>query len=626
MLGRLTVDAVTTLGTNVDGSVRRIEYGYDSQGNQYLITSYNAASGGSIVNQVQQVYNGLGQMIGEYQSHSGAVNTSTTPEVQYAYKELSGGANNSRLLSITYPSGYVVDYNYGTSGSLNDTIGRLDSLSDSTGTLESYQYLGVDSVVERDHPQSSVNLTYIEQSGDSYAITDGGDEYTGLDRFGRVIDQNWVNAGTGVSVDRIQYGYDADGNVLYKKNLVDAVFSELYSYDSLNQLSSFERGTLNSTHTGLVGSATESQSWSPDALGNFDSVTTDGTTQTRTANQQNEITSISGAGTVTYDANGNLKADGSGNGYVYDAWNRLVAVTNGSTTVASYSYDGLGRRITQTDGSTTTDLYYSNNWQVLEEQVGGVTQARNVWSPVDIDVLVLRDQSSTGDGTLDQRLYTVQDADCNVTALVDTSGDVVERYAYDPYGAVSVLAPDWTARSSSVDNWVYLFQGKRLDAGIYDSRGRAYSPTLMRPLQADPLGLAPDANDYCWEGDNPTNETDPSGLWKISRSGGAKARAITQDNDTVRALANRIGLVVLAYPKWLTEPAIIKYHNGAQVSTVTAAVFNSDPNKWSNVALCPNQRFQIPNRIFCLWYGDGWFIGKETAFDPYVKQLTAARL
>ncbi len=477
-------------------------------------------------------------------------------------------------------------------------------------------------VVERDHPQTGVNLTYIEQSGDSYAITDGGDQYTGLDRFGRVIDQNWVNSSTGVSVDRVQYGYDADGNVLYQQNLVDAVFSELYTYDSLNQLRTFERGTLNSTHTGLVGSATESQSWSPDALGNFDSVTTDGTTQTRTANQQNEITSISGAGTVSYDANGNLTADGSGNGYVYDAWNRLVAINNGSTTLASYSYDGFGRRITQTDGSTTTDLYYSNNWQVLEEQVGGVfTQAHGVWSPVDIDALVLRDQSSTGDGTLDQRLYTVQDADCNVTALVDTSGDVVERYAYDPYGAVSVLAPDWTARSSSVYNWVYLFQGKRLDAGIYDSRGRAYSPTLMRPLQADPLGLAPDANDYCWEGDNPANETDPSGLWKISRSGGAKASAVTQDNDTVRALANRIGLVVLAYPKWLTEPAIIKYHNGAQVSTVTAAVFNSDPNKWSNVALCPNQRFQIPNRMMCLWYGDVGNTGRSLAFDPYVAQL-----
>ena len=49
-LGRMTSDAVTTLGAGVDGTVQRITYGYDSQGNQSLITSYNAASGGSIVN------------------------------------------------------------------------------------------------------------------------------------------------------------------------------------------------------------------------------------------------------------------------------------------------------------------------------------------------------------------------------------------------------------------------------------------------------------------------------------------------------------------------------------------------------------------------------------------------
>jgi hypothetical protein len=34
----------------------------------------------------------------------------------------------------------------------------------------------------------------------------------------------------------------------------------------------------------------------------------------------------------------------------------------------------------------------------------------------------------------------------------------------------------------------------------------------MRPLQADPLGLGPDVNDYRWEGNGPTGGADPSGL------------------------------------------------------------------------------------------------------------------
>ncbi|MDB5313824.1 MAG: hypothetical protein JWO38_8026 [Gemmataceae bacterium] len=105
VLGRVTSDAGTTLGTGVDGSVRRITTAYDGQGHAYLITSYNAASGGSIVNQVQRAYNGLGQLTAEYQAVGGAVNRSTTPLVQYAYSEMAGGANHSRLTSMTYPDG-----------------------------------------------------------------------------------------------------------------------------------------------------------------------------------------------------------------------------------------------------------------------------------------------------------------------------------------------------------------------------------------------------------------------------------------------------------------------------------------------------------------------------------------
>src|SRR5207245_1141682 len=134
VLGRQTADAVTTLGTGVDGSVLRIERAFDTDDRPYLYTSYNAASGGSIVNQVQQVYNGLSQLITEYQATSGAVNTSTTPKVQYAYSEMTGGANHSRPVTITYPNGRVLNYNYNTG--LDNTISRLSSISDSGVTLE----------------------------------------------------------------------------------------------------------------------------------------------------------------------------------------------------------------------------------------------------------------------------------------------------------------------------------------------------------------------------------------------------------------------------------------------------------------------------------------------------------
>ena len=43
--------------------------------------------------------------------------------------------------------------------------------------------------------------------------------------FGRVVDQRWIVTSTGTALDRFQYGYDQDGNVLYKNNLANSSFS-----------------------------------------------------------------------------------------------------------------------------------------------------------------------------------------------------------------------------------------------------------------------------------------------------------------------------------------------------------------------------------------------------------------
>src|SRR5262249_59622104 len=107
VLARLTADAVTVLGAGVDGSVRRQELAYDGQGNAYLFTRYDAASGGNVVNQVEDLFNGLGQLTRQYQEHSGAVNLGSSLSVGYTYSEMAGGANHSRLLSMSYPNGPV---------------------------------------------------------------------------------------------------------------------------------------------------------------------------------------------------------------------------------------------------------------------------------------------------------------------------------------------------------------------------------------------------------------------------------------------------------------------------------------------------------------------------------------
>jgi len=332
VLGRQTSDTVTMLGAGVDGSIQRIDTAYDTTGRPYLYSSYADPAGTVIVNQVERTYNGLGQISADFQSHSGPVIAGSTPAIQYSYAEMANGANNSRLLSMTYPNGRVLNYNY--NAGLDNSISRLSSLSDNAGILEAYSYLGQNSIVIRSHPQPGMDQTYVKQTGE--ANGDAGDQYTGLDRFGRVVDERWLNTTDGSSSDRFQYSYDRDGNRLSRSNAVNALFSEQYSYDNLNQLTSFARGT----HT---------QTWNFDALGNWTSFTSDGNTQNRSHNLQNQITNA-GGNVLAYDNNGNTIASGART-FAYDFENRLKSMNNGAITPR---YDGDGTRVTKAIGGTTT--------------------------------------------------------------------------------------------------------------------------------------------------------------------------------------------------------------------------------------------------------------------------------
>lgn len=64
--------------------------------------------------------------------------------------------------------------------------------------------------------------------------------------------------------------------------------------------------------------------------------------------------------------------------------------------------------------------------------------AQYVWDLryIDAPVLRWRDADARAANALEETLYYCNDANMNVTALVATDGDAVERYSYDPYGGV----------------------------------------------------------------------------------------------------------------------------------------------------------------------------------------------
>jgi len=209
----------------------------------------------------------------------------------------------------------------------------------------------------------------------------------------------------------------------------------------------------------------------------------------------------------------------------YDAWNRLIRMEAGADKVAEYEYDGAKRRTVQktyTAGvlSETRHLYYTkpDQWQVIEERIGTSPDSADaerqfVWGLRYIDDLVLRDRDTDANGSLDERLYAMQDANWNVTAVTNASGTVQERYAYTAYGVPIFLDAAFGSRSSSSYQWETLFAGYRWD-GVSKHlfvRNRVYSPMLGVWLQRDPIDVSEGSNLYEYVRSRPIDGFDPNG-------------------------------------------------------------------------------------------------------------------
>ena len=159
-----------------------------------------------------------------------------------------------------------------------------------------------------------------------------------------------------------------------------------FGYDAMGRLASYSQQ--------IDWGTAATSSYSYDSLGNNVDSTTGGR-----YDLANEETTIN-AGPVAqpaYNAAGNMQTLSTGDGAIYNAWDRLVEVYNPSTStiVARFSYDGTGRRVEQLTGFTPGDLkatgsatsvtrYYYSGQQLIESDtaVSGVTTTRYqyLWS------------------------------------------------------------------------------------------------------------------------------------------------------------------------------------------------------------------------------------------------------
>ena len=204
----------------------------------------------------------------------------------------------------------------------------------------------------------------------------------------------------------------------------------------------------------------------------------------------------------SYDAEGNLLQRWGGPAgattYTWNALGQLAQVVSPQATT-TYGYDGWGRRVRKTVNGVVTRYLVQDDQVVMELDASNGIMAEYTYYPG-----TDRPHGMRRGGA---QYFYAQDAQGNVTGLMNPNGSVVETYEYTPQGAM-------IGSGGSVGN-PYRWKGREWDAeaGLYYVRARYYDPVVGRFVSEDPIGTAGGPNPYAFAAGDPVNFSDPSGLF-----------------------------------------------------------------------------------------------------------------
>ncbi len=112
-------------------------------------------------------------------------------------------------------------------------------------------------------------------------------------------------------------------------------------------------------------------------------------------------------------------------------------------------------------------------------------------------------------------VYYHRNQQYSVTALTDSSGAVLERYAYTAYGVPTIANASGGVLNSSAQNNRYTYTGREWDNDIqqYHYRARMYDPALGRFCSRDPIGYGGGNCLYLYVDARPASSMDSLGLF-----------------------------------------------------------------------------------------------------------------
>ncbi|PCJ53306.1 MAG: hypothetical protein COA79_22940, partial [Planctomycetota bacterium] len=531
--GRLEKTKITNLDP-FDGA-HEMNYTYDSE---FRLETADSI-GGKTTSLITRHYDDFNRLTSEDQTIGGVLKT-----VSKTFDAVG------RLDEVTYPSGRGLTYQY-------DSTHQVTSIFDTVTPAN--EYVG--------YTYNNRNLVATKTLGNGLKLTKG------YDAAYRTTSQEWTNAGSTI-IAGFDYKYDNVGNRKVEIALhapAQATKSAVYNYDTTYKVTGYKQGALNVAEDD-VPTALFYQDWTQDTLGNWSSFDNDGTVDNRSHDSMNQITSTG----FTHDNTGNMTSDGS-NDYEFDAMNRLIKATVGST-VTEYSYDAMGRRIQKDVGGVVTNFVHMGV-RVIEEQDGlGVLVKDFVYGSRFVDEVV-----TMGVGGNDY--YYLVDYRYSVIALSDSSGNIVERYEYTPFGERTVTDNTYIIITSGFIGNDYGFTGRRHDVetGIMYFRARYYSGKLGRFLSRDPKQFIDGMSLH--RGYFGVNFADPFGLETyFHKTTAGKAAQIIRGNFDPKK--GKQGLIWLASHHQDVNPkgCDIKLTVSTDVPKATYTMTKDDVNKFFNEA------------------------------------------
>lgn len=442
-----------------------------------------------------------------------------------------GGRRNSTLQGqFTFTgSSFVpqdvseITYTYGADGALTE--------------IQSPQIIG-DGAITSTHDPSTGMLT--SQGGPGFGVTHGAD------LAGRATELTRTLAGS--SPLAFPTRYDQGGNVTQ-------MAGSTYSYDEL--------GRMVTAHDGELG---DDYAYQYDLASNRTKVTKNGSvTQEMTFTAADKI-ETSSSPQFAYDAAGRLVSDttpaGEKRHYLWDGHGRLAGIdlyhgSTGQYDNVRYAYDQVGHLSEKTRYLDLTypveHLFYHYDGEnlVAEEDMTG-TVREYLYAGGEAPTAMRARQA---DGSY-KNFFFVTNTHGDVVAVTDRDGNIVNRYAYGPWGEAT--------RVSEQVHQPFRYAGYRYEDGfdLYYLRARWYDAGTGRFLSRDPVPPNPmklcSLNKYIYTHDNPSSSTDPSGrypckqgIYRLAIYVDILADVYVQDNHNVEQVdefVRQIGLRIAGFP------------------------------------------------------------------------------